>query len=188
MAVPRDTDKRKCDALLAFSSWTLRTRSACLRIFNTPLENALFDHMLPSSPPGAPFSFMVVLILWVSRKACIWIAISYRLSSSSFDFYSAWTSYYSQERVGLFVLNFSKSHQDRPAMWISYEHTSRSRCADSINTVDIGVNFIKVTWGFPVFICINKAHTGEVLVCTHLLIVCHYTNTKMHTVLRQNMP
>lgn len=56
MAVPEDTDKRKCDALLAFSSWALRTRSACLRIFNTPLENALFDHMLSSSPLGAGFS------------------------------------------------------------------------------------------------------------------------------------
>lgn len=58
MVVPQETDRRKCDALLAFSSWTLRTQSACLRIFNTPLEKALFDHMLPSSPLAAPFSIL----------------------------------------------------------------------------------------------------------------------------------
>lgn len=81
MAVPEDTDRRKCDALLAFSSWTLRTRSACLRIFNTPLENALFDHMLPSSPLGARFSSQQPLaeLIWrVAREARACLVISYQ--------------------------------------------------------------------------------------------------------------
>lgn len=147
MVVPKETDRRKCDALLAFSSWTLRTRSACLRIFNTPLEKALFDHMLASSPLAAPFSILPLFGQF---------HVGPPLFSNSASF--------SSHKVGSQVV-FAK-HRQAVLPVVPTPHPNTSHIAASVMQELLEVNCIKKARLFAIPICINKARTVEGFVFT----------------------
>lgn len=159
MAVPEDTDKRKCDALLAFSSWALRTRSACLRIFNTPLENALFDHMLSSSPLGAGFSLSCSWLFFNFFFLFFWRAFVWAPNSS--DYCKNLTLFVAVCSVRRLLIIDHESSFHLFSCQTGSHFPSGQHSVDSINAPDDNlVNFIKMSVLFPVFIPRKKWESG----------------------------